>query len=247
MIAFRDDAGHLEQSCQACGSAWCPPRTLPRDACPVCNQSGLFNAFKIDGTIILDAGELPIREALNLALDASDLWTRSDIETHYYRRFAIERLSRIQSAFAKACPAEPSSDRPALVRWLSDCVGRSHFDTLSMTLREIESATIEQVIDGPTAPNTWINNGKKIEDSMDHLAWRMVSYLWAVEGWSCSWIDLREPVYGDHEYPIDGDAIPSLRAKANKFLGHHGIPWRVSVRTRPEPKVFLKNITTGPQ
>jgi hypothetical protein len=90
--------------------------------------------------------------------------------------------------------------------------------------------------EGPCDGYGWINLGQRIQDEMKELPWRMVNYLWSLKGKSCKWEQLAEPVYGDEEYVIDGEAIPSLRREANRFFDRHGIPWKVTVQKQTRAK-----------
>jgi hypothetical protein len=100
----------------------------------------------------------------------------------------------------------------------------------------------EEQPDGPVEPSTWQQDGNIVAGSMNRLAWKMVHYLWHLDKFkSCELTDLAEPVYGHCDYDVSGDAIPSLRKKANSFFRENEIPWVVSVREMivelaPSPK-----------
>ena len=99
--------------------------------------------------------------------------------------------------------------------------------------------------DGPTSPCTWMHEGRLIESEMDKLAWRMVNYLWNREGKIADWTDLAKPVYGDREHDTSGYAIPSLRAKANRYFKTHKIPWRVTLPA-PEARLISRIVEKNP-
>ena len=84
--------------------------------------------------------------------------------------------------------------------------------------------------DGPCNSFKWRHNDKEISVSGGPQVWRLLDYLWKLNGKSASFQELAEPVYGDRNEEPSRGSICSMRAKANKFFKRKKIPWRVGIK-----------------
>ncbi len=92
--------------------------------------------------------------------------------------------------------------------------------------------------DGPVEPDSWRLNGVVIAESMKSKSWKAVEYLWGCRHKRCYFEDLAFPIYGDDDYDVTGDAIPSIRKDVNSFFTRHEIPWRFAVRTESDKRRY---------
>jgi hypothetical protein len=73
---------------------------------------------------------------------------------------------------------------------------------------------------------------------MKSKSWKAVEYLWGCRHKRCYFEDLAFPIYGDDDYNVTGDAIPSIRPDVNKFFARHAIPWRFAVKTESDKRRY---------
>ncbi len=100
----------------------------------------------------------------------------------------------------------------------------THASPATLAAIPMPRATGEVPADGPEPPDVFNHNGVSY-DGFTGKPFLAVQFLWTRRNKSADRQDLALPVWGDHSFDPDDNAVEGLRREINKFFGLHQIPW----------------------